>query len=123
MVVRHGHNQAFILVEQYGRDTLVEINFLIKEMCMNRIDCIYLDLPIFGELSSHVINKLRESGFFFGGILPEFRNGDVLRLQYLNNVEILKNDIKTASDFGSKLLNYVIEDMEKVELENLLSAS
>jgi serine/threonine-protein kinase RsbW len=123
VVVRHDHNQAFIIVEEYGRDTLVEINFLVREMCMNRIDCIYLDLPIFKELSSYVATKLKETGFFFGGILPELRNGDVLRLQYLNNVEILKNDIKTASDFGSKLLNYVIEDMEEVELNSLLSAS
>jgi len=38
-------------------------------------------------------------------------------------VEIMKNDIKTASDFGGKLLNYVIEDMEQVELNSLLSAS
>jgi len=123
VVVRHDHNQAFIIVEEYGRDTLVEINFLVREMCMNKIDCIYLDLPIFEQLSSYVIPKLRDSGFFFGGILPELRNGDVLRLQYLNNVEIMKNDIKTASDFGSKLLNYVIEDMEQVEMNSLLSAS
>jgi len=67
--------------------------------------------------------NLEIQAFFFGGILPELRNGDVLRLQYLNNVEIMKNDIKTASDFGSKLLNYVIEDMEQVELNSLLSAS
>ncbi|MCD6176727.1 MAG: hypothetical protein J7K29_02705 [Candidatus Cloacimonetes bacterium] len=35
-------------------------------------------------------------------------NGDVLRLQYLNNVEIDPNKIVAASDFGKELADYVL---------------
>jgi hypothetical protein len=42
---------------------------------------------------------------FFGGIIPEAHpgGGDVLRLHYLNNVEIEADDVSTASDFGEEL--------------------
>ena len=43
-----------------------------------------------------------------GEIIPEAHggaaSGDVLRLQYLNNVEIKPDDVHTASDFGRELL-------------------
>jgi serine/threonine-protein kinase RsbW len=48
-------------------------------------------------------------GFFFSGIIPEMFDGDVLRLQYLNNVEIDPKDISIASDFGKGLLDYVLK--------------
>lgn len=35
-------------------------------------------------------------------------DGDVLRLQYLNNVDIDSKDISIASDFGKELLDYVL---------------
>jgi hypothetical protein len=46
---------------------------------------------------------------FFGGIIPEAHpaGGDVLRLQYLNNVEIERGDVSTASDFGRELLDLI----------------
>ena len=44
-----------------------------------------------------------------GGIIPEAHDagGDVLRLQYLNNVEIRPGDVSTASDFGKQLLGLI----------------
>jgi hypothetical protein len=50
-----------------------------------------------------------ELGVFFGGIVPEMRDGDVLRLQWLNGVEADPSDIAVASDFGRELLAYVFE--------------
>jgi hypothetical protein len=52
---------------------------------------------------------LGDLGLFFGGIIPEAHagGGDVLRLQYLNNVEIRAGDISTASDFGEELLGLI----------------
>jgi serine/threonine-protein kinase RsbW len=48
-------------------------------------------------------------GVFFGGIVPELRDGDVLRLQWLNRVEADPSDVAVASDFGRELLAYVFE--------------
>ncbi len=46
---------------------------------------------------------------FFGGIVPELRRGDVLRLQWLHEVEADPSDVSVASEFGAELLAYVFE--------------
>ena len=53
-------------------------------------------------------------GFFFGGIIPEARDGDVLRLQYLNNVEIERSDVSTASDFGEELMDLIFRQRDSI---------
>ena len=42
-----------------------------------------VDLPLSDRRSTDVAMKLRELGFFFGALLPEFHRGDVLRMQHL----------------------------------------
>ena len=78
------------------------------------MDCIYLDLPLSQAATSRAGAGLRDLGFFFGGVIPEAHagGGDVLRLQYLNEVEIQRDDVRTASDFGEELLRMVFEDYE-----------
>jgi anti-sigma regulatory factor (Ser/Thr protein kinase)/GNAT superfamily N-acetyltransferase len=112
--IRHDHNQALIEIERVGKMTLKEISFQLKHLTLGRFDCIYVDLPLRQKGAGYVATKLRKLGFFFGCVIPDFRDGDVLRLQYLNNVEISKDDIKTASDFGERLLGAIFEDMESV---------
>ncbi len=58
---------------------------------------------------------MAELGFFFGGIIPELRGEDVLRLQYLNNVEVERDDVHTASDFGEELLNLIFAQRDALE--------
>ena len=51
-------------------------------------------------------------GFFFGCVVvPEDAGGggDVLRLQYLNNVEVEPGDVSTASPFGEELLGLIFD--------------
>jgi hypothetical protein len=59
--------------------------------------------------------RLNELGFFFGGIIPELRGGDVLRLQYLNEVDIRPEDVSTASDFGQELVNLIFGEKSAAE--------
>lgn len=112
--MRSDHNQAIITVSKFGNNTLNEIRFHLKQLCLQRTDCIYVDLPLNQPGSGYKASKLRELGFFYGYLIPEYSDSDVLRLQYLNNVEISKEDIKTASDFGEKLLDTIFEDWSEV---------
>ena len=108
------HNQGIITVDKYGKTTLEEIRFHLKQLCLQRIDCIYVDLPLNNKGTGYIASQLRELGFFFGYVIPEYSDSDVLRLQYLNNVKISKEDIKTASDFGQDLLNFIFNDWNEV---------
>jgi anti-sigma regulatory factor (Ser/Thr protein kinase) len=112
--VRHDHNQALIKIEKVGRMTVKEIGFQLKHLAHERFDCIYIDIPLRQKGAGYVGSAVRNLGFFFGCIIPEYGDGDVLRLQYLNNVDISKDDIKTASEFGQNLLDAILADMAEV---------
>ncbi|HVY55190.1 MAG TPA: hypothetical protein VHC46_05475, partial [Thermodesulfobacteriota bacterium] len=112
--VRHDHNQALIKIERAGTMTVTEIAYQLKHLTRERFDCIYVDIPLRQKGAGYAASALRKLGFFFGCIIPEYSDGDVLRLQYLNNVDISKDDIKTASDFGQNLLDAILADMDEV---------
>jgi len=112
--IRSDHNQGIITVYKYGENALDEFRFHLKQLRLQRIDCIYADLPLNNIGAGYIASKLRELGFFYGYVIPEYSDSDVLRLQYLNNVEISKEDIKTASDFGEHLLDFIVDDWTEV---------
>ena len=113
--IRHDHNQAHIRVERAGRKTLDEVRFQLKHLTLERLDCVYVDLPLKQRGAGYIAGELRKLGFFYGCLVPELGDGDVLRLQYLNNVEVAKDDIKTASQFGEALLDAIFDDMIAVD--------
>jgi len=107
--VRQDHNLAFVRVEEPGADLEELIHGHLRDLCLHRVDCIYVDLPLSHPATAGASAGLENLGVFFGGIIPEARpgGGDVLRLQYLNNVEIQAGDVSTASDFGEELLGLI----------------
>jgi len=113
--VRRDHNLAFLKVEEPGADLRALIRARLKELCLHRIDCVYLDLPLSHPALQSAGTNLDELGFFFGGVVPELRDGDVLRLQYLNEVEIRPEDVRTGSDFGQELVDLIFREKSAVE--------
>jgi anti-sigma regulatory factor (Ser/Thr protein kinase)/GNAT superfamily N-acetyltransferase len=102
-------SRAFMLVTQYGADLEELVKFRLHELCLRRIDCIYIDLPLSHPATPKFCASLEMLGFFFAGVIPEMSEGDVLRLQYLNNVDFDLDNIQIASDFGKELLGYVVK--------------
>src|SRR3712207_8960234 len=49
--------------------------------------------------------------------------GDVLRLQYLNNVEVRPADVSTASDFGEELLALIFRQYPSDRKSTRLNSS
>jgi anti-sigma regulatory factor (Ser/Thr protein kinase)/GNAT superfamily N-acetyltransferase len=100
-------SRAFMCITQYGADLEELVKFRLRELCLRRIDCIYIDLPLSHPATPKFCASMEMLGFFFAGIIPEMSEGDVLRLQYLNNVDVDLENIQIASDFGKELLDYV----------------
>lgn len=101
---------AFLQVAQYGSDFPELIEFRLNELLKKKMDCIYIDLPLSDINTPHYCAAVEQLGFSFAGIIPELFNGDVLRLQYLNNQDVDPNVICTASDFGKEILDYVLDE-------------
>jgi hypothetical protein len=110
--VSRDHNLAFLRVQEPGADLEELVRLRLRELCLHRMHCIYADVPLSHAATSRA--GLRDLGFFFGGVIPgaHLGGGDVLRLQYLNEVEIQRDDVSTASDFGQELLLRVFEGYE-----------
>jgi len=105
--------QAYMQVIRFGYDLDELVKFRLNELCLRRIDCIYLDLPLSDPAAQRWVAALEMLGFFFGGIIPELADGDILRLQYLNNLDVRNENIRTASDFGKRLVDYVLKAKER----------
>jgi hypothetical protein len=107
--VRQDHNLAFLRVEEPGTDLEELARSHLRDLSLHRVDCVYVDLPLSHPATQRSAARLNNLGVFFGGIIPEAHpgGGDVLRLQYLNNVEIEAGDVSTASDFGEELLDLI----------------
>jgi hypothetical protein len=107
--VRQDHNLAFLRVEEPGTDLEELVRDHLRDLSLHRVDCVYVDLPLSYPATPIAAARLNNLGVFFGGIIPEAHpgGGDVLRLQYLNNVEIEAGDVSTASDFGEELLGLI----------------
>ena len=107
--VHQDHNLAFLRVDEPGADMEELVRSHLRDLSLHRVDCIYVDLPLSHPATARAAEGLENLGVFFGGIIPEAHpaGGDVLRLQYLNNVEIQASDVSTASDFGAELLGLI----------------
>jgi serine/threonine-protein kinase RsbW len=102
------------VIKSYGIDFELIIHSKIKEIKNRKIDCIYIDLPLSDKNTPEYTTIMENAGFFFAGIIPELYDGDILRLQYLNNIDIVKDSIITVSDFCNELLNYVFTERLRV---------
>ncbi len=57
-------------------------------------------MPLADPHSAGLCPEIEALGFFFCGIIPEKRQGDVIRFEYLNNIQIDLSQVIVVSDFG-----------------------
>ncbi len=98
---------ARIRVERFGSNILQEVKSRLRELCVKRFEIIHLYLDLSNPQTAHYTEQFENLGFFFAGILPGTKIGNALILQYLNNVPVDYEKIKTKSEKGSELLAYI----------------
>jgi serine/threonine-protein kinase RsbW len=99
------HNAVLLRCERVGADLSARVASYLEAFKADGVACVWLDLPLADpNLFIHGAD-LTGLGFAFCCVLPEVRSdGDVLRLQYLNGVDLHIAEIATSSDFGHALL-------------------
>ncbi len=101
---------ARIEVESAGADFVAEVSQRFRELCLHRVDVIHLDLPLGDATAMAAVDDLCALGFFFGAAIPELRAGDILRLQYLNNVALDPDLLVLYTDEAKRLLQAILAD-------------
>jgi serine/threonine-protein kinase RsbW len=71
---------------------------------------IHIDLPLADPAAAAAAEACWSLGFFFGGLLPEFRDGDVLRLQRLAAPPSSDSVPVLESEAGRALCRFVLRD-------------
>ena len=104
------HNEATIAVHRVGADVVQALGAALAAEADAGRDLVHVDFSLEDPATAALPPSVHdELGVFFGGIVPELRGGDVLRMQWLNQVEADPSDVAVASDFGAELLAYVFE--------------
>jgi len=112
LVLETARSLARIEVERAGRDLASEVGKLLREIASSDAQIAHLDLRLSDPSTPKSVELLRELGFFFGGILPELRDGDVLRLQSTREEPRDRGVIEVFSEVGERLLDFVLSDRE-----------
>ena len=66
---------AFFRLMQYGKDFQDCIRFHLRDRCFQKIDCIFLDLPLSDPATAQWSATAEMMGFFFAGIIPNSITG------------------------------------------------
>jgi serine/threonine-protein kinase RsbW len=99
---------GYITVLHYGSDLQDAVNAQLQDLMRQRINNVYLDLPLANAATPGLCGAVEVLGFFFSGIIPETSSGDVLRLQYLTRPDAGIANARPVTDFSRDLLDYVI---------------
>ncbi len=105
----HEAATGYISVEKYGDDLIPAVRHHLHEMSQQRMEAIYIDIPLNHPAAAKFCASLEMLGFFFAGVIPELFECDVLRLQYMNMATIGLDKITVVSDFAKELFKYVSE--------------
>jgi anti-sigma regulatory factor (Ser/Thr protein kinase) len=105
-------NIAVISILQMGNDAVGMITRQLRELCLKKIETIYVEIPMDIPFAAVVSRELNKSGFMLSGIVPELRNGDILKMQYLNNVYVDPAKIVIASPLATALLTEIMKDYQ-----------
>jgi anti-sigma regulatory factor (Ser/Thr protein kinase) len=111
--VNSGFGIALFHIIEPGNDLKAVVKYRINELSREGIPCILLDMDLSEAHNAECYLELEELGFYFSCIIPEkTEKGDIIRYQYLSNLEVDPSLIKTASDFGQELLEYTLQERE-----------
>jgi serine/threonine-protein kinase RsbW len=72
-----------VAVTRIGRDLADKVGAETRDAVTHGGLVAHVDLPLADSATPAAIEALRAHGFFFAGLLPEYRDGDVLRMQWL----------------------------------------
>lgn len=103
-------NVAYIKIETMGPDVDDIIAVQTRQLCLKKIETIYLEFSMSEAYASVLARKANEMGYMFSGVIPELCDGDVLKMQYLNNVIVIPEHINLAGELSKEILEVIVQD-------------
>ncbi len=102
---------AVIYIKQYGNDIIEKIKQLKKNICMDKFDVIFLYLNTSDPFTAFFFDEFEKLDFIFVGIMPGTLNKTTIILQFINNHRVDFDYIKTDSEMGGILKDYIKKNL------------
>ncbi|MFQ5427798.1 MAG: GNAT family N-acetyltransferase [Thermodesulfobacteriota bacterium] len=104
--IKPAHRTAIIEVSKYGRDFKDRLQTKTMALTKKHFNSIFIDLELRDPFTPEAVLIAEDLGFFFSGLLPDYSEGDIFRLQrYETN--IVYDEVHTSSAFGGELVDYI----------------
>ncbi len=100
------HRTAVIEVRRFGKDFYERLHTKTTGLSKKNFNALYMDLELRDPFTPEAVLMAADLEFFFSGLLPDFAEGDVLRLQRYKT-RVCYDEIHTSSAFGSELTEYI----------------
>ncbi len=105
-------NASFIIVNSIGGQTGQEISQNLENWNKNRMDAVYLFLPLCDPGLPEIVTQAEKDGFFFAGVMPHIHaGGDRLLMQYIN-IDLDPENIRLFGEKSKELFNYIQSEQE-----------
>jgi len=106
-----------IFVAAEGRRIRSKVSALIRRY---QPKVTHVDLPLDSADIAFVIEDLRELGFFFCALLPEFAHTDLIRLQAISSLKPSDLELKLVNQDAISLASFIRHDAaQKLELKTV----
>jgi len=106
LILKPLHHTAHITVARAGEDLERRIRAKRLELADEGFNTVFVDLNLSDPATPEAAGRLESVGFFYSGLLPDYAEGDVLRLQYYMT-EIHYDEVVAHSEFARRLKEYV----------------
>lgn len=103
---------ARIAVHEIGADFSKRISCLEKDALLKNVEVIQVWIDITAPWAGEAVEELRRRGFFFGGVLPRWFDGDGMLMQKLFCPPSFES-IVLVSDWSRELLEVIREDWKR----------
>lgn len=101
---------ALIIVDEPGADLRDVVRARLRSMRGIGIEVVYADLPLAHPGTPAAGAVLNDLGFAFGGVIPLLRDGsDVLRMQHVGDLDVVRDEIQLVSTMAQDLLDFILE--------------
>ncbi len=98
-----------IEVATVGADAAHVVDLRRRELCAAGTEVVHAELPLDDPGTPAAVDALRDRGFRYAGFVPDLRDADVLRLQYLD-VDVDTSIIQLYTDEARALLAFTLAD-------------
>ncbi|MCA9792129.1 MAG: GNAT family N-acetyltransferase [Candidatus Eremiobacteraeota bacterium] len=106
--------RGVVRVTSVGEDSWDELLQTLRDLLAEQVAVLHVDLDLADAFTPELCDELNQRGFFYGAYLPSIGGTDVLRLQYLNHLELTRTRPMLVNSWARQLYDFILDDRQQL---------